>query len=243
MKTRCIIVDDEPLARDLIAGYLEKIDNLELVTQCSNAMDAFQVLKEKNIDLIFLDVNMPQISGIEFIRSLRNPPKVIIISAHKEYALEGFELDVVDYLLKPVSFSRLLKAVDKFFVLSNVNLQTHGGGDSESQSEFIYLKENKKVIKVVLGEIDYIEAMGEYCQVFIEGRRIIPKMSIKHFEELLEEKNFIRIHKSIIVPIKKVTAFSASTIEINKKKELPIGRSYKKSVLHALHYNGKVQEV
>lgn len=242
MKTRCIIVDDEPLARELIAGYLDKIDNLELIAQCGNAMDAFQVLKEKSVDLIFLDVNMPQITGIDFIRSLRNPPKVIIISAHKEYALDGFELDVVDYLLKPVSFSRLLKAVDKFFVLSNLNLQTYGS-ENENQEEFIYLKENKKVIKVVLSEIDYIEAMGEYCQVFIEGRRIIPKMSIKNFEELLEDKNFIRIHKSIIVPIKKVTAFSASTIEINKKKELPIGRSYKKSVLHALHYSGKLQDV
>lgn len=242
MKTRCIIVDDEPLARELIAGYLDKIDNLELIAQCGNAMDAFQVLKEKSVDLIFLDVNMPQITGIDFIRSLRNPPKVIIISAHKEYALDGFELDVVDYLLKPVSFSRLLKAVDKFFVLSNLNLQTYGS-ENENHEEFIYLKENKKVIKVVLSEIDYIEAMGEYCQVFIEGRRIIPKMSIKNFEELLEDKNFIRIHKSIIVPIKKVTAFSASTIEINKKKELPIGRSYKKSVLHALHYSGKLQDV
>ncbi|MFA9389295.1 MAG: LytR/AlgR family response regulator transcription factor [Prolixibacteraceae bacterium] len=242
MKTRCIIVDDEPLARELIAGYLAKIDNLELIAQCSNAMDAFQVLKEKNIDLIFLDVNMPQITGTEFIRSLRNPPRVIIISAHKEYALEGFELDVVDYLLKPVSFSRLLKAVDKYFVLSSNNIQTHGS-DPKAEEEFIYVKENKKVMKLVLSEIDYIEAMGEYCQVYIEGRRIIPKMSIKNFEELLEDKSFIRIHKSIIVPIKKVTAFSASTIEINKKKELPIGRSYKKSVLHALQYNGKVQEV
>lgn len=242
MKTRCIIVDDEPLARDLIAGYLEKIDNLELIAQCGNAMDAFQILKEKTIDLIFLDVNMPQITGIEFIRSLRNPPKVIIISAHKEYALEGFELDVVDYLLKPVSFSRLLKAVDKYFILSTKNIQMHGN-ENQHEDEFIYLKENKKVIKVVLSEIDYIEAMGEYCQVFIEGRRIIPKMSIKAFEELLAEKQFIRIHKSIIVPLKRVTAFSASTIEINKKKELPIGRSYKKSVLHALEYHGKVQEV
>lgn len=241
MKTRCIIVDDEPLARELIAEYLDKIDTLELVAQCVNAMDAFQVLKEKNIDLIFLDVNMPQITGVEFIRSLRNPPKVIIISAHKEYALEGFELDVVDYLLKPVSFSRLLKAIDKYFMLSNLSIQSFGS-EQESQEEFIYLKENKKVIKVILNEIDYIEAMGEYCQVFVEGRRIIPKMSIKNFEELLLDKFFIRIHKSLIVPIKKVTAFSASTIEINKKKELPIGRSYKNAVLHALHYNGKVQE-
>ncbi|MBN2806464.1 MAG: response regulator transcription factor [Prolixibacteraceae bacterium] len=242
MKTRCIIVDDEPLARELIAGYIEKIDNLELVSLCSTAMDAFQVLKEKNIDLIFLDINMPQITGIDFIRSLKNPPRVIIVSAHKEYALEGFELDVVDYLLKPVSFSRLLKAVDKYFALSNTGNQPRVD-DGERAEEFIYLKENKKVIKVMLGEIDYIEAMGEYCQVYIEGRRIIPKMSIKSFEDLLTDKSFLRIHKSVIVPIKKITAFSASTIEVNKKKELPIGRSYKKSVQHALHYHGKLQEV
>jgi DNA-binding LytR/AlgR family response regulator len=242
MKTRCIIVDDEPLARELIAGYIGKIDNLELVSLCSTAMDAFQVLKEKNIDLIFLDINMPQITGIDFIRSLKNPPRVIIVSAHKEYALEGFELDVVDYLLKPVSFSRLLKAVDKYFALSNTGNQPRVD-DAERAEEFIYLKENKKVIKVMLGEIDYIEAMGEYCQVYIEGRRIIPKMSIKSFEDLLTDKSFLRIHKSIIVPIRKITAFSASTIEVNKKKELPIGRSYKKSVQHALHYHGKLQEV
>ncbi|MGF7140325.1 LytR/AlgR family response regulator transcription factor [Roseimarinus sediminis] len=241
MKTHCMIIDDEPLARELIAGYLEKIDNLELIASCSNAMQAFQVLKEKKIDLIFLDINMPQITGIDFIRSLSNPPKVIIVSAHKEYALEGFELDVVDYLLKPVSFSRLLKAIDKFFMLSNNATRLHG--DSRNTEEaFVYLKENKKVVKVVLNEIDYIEAMGEYCQVFVEGRRIIPKMSIKQFEELLADKDFIRIHKSIVVPLKKVTAFSASIIEINKEKELPIGRSYKKSVLHALEYNGKVQD-
>ena len=242
MKTRCIIVDDEPLARDLIASYLEKIDNLELLAQCGNAMEAFQIIKEKKIDLVFLDVNMPQITGIDFIRSLSNPPKVIIISAHKEYALEGFELDVIDYLLKPVSFSRILKAIDKYFMISDKGGQLYGS-ESKTEDEFIYLKENKKVMKVVLNEIDYIEAMGEYCQVFIEGRRIIPKMSIKSFEELLADKDFIRVHKSIIVPLRKVTAFSASTIEINKKKELPIGRSYKKSVLHSLQYYGKLQEI
>ena len=241
MKTRCIVIDDEPLARELIASYLEKIDNIELVAQCGNAMEAFQFLKEKKVDLIFLDINMPQISGIDFIRSLSSPPKVIIISAHKEYAIEGFELDVVDYLLKPVSFSRLLKAIDKYFMISDKSTQLYGSA-SEKEEEFIFLKENKKVVKVILGEIDYIEAMGEYCQVFVEGRRIIPKLSIKNFEELLDDKDFIRIHKSIMVPLKKVTAFSASTIEINKKKELPIGRSYKKSVLHALQYHGKVQE-
>lgn len=242
MKIRSIIVDDEPLARELISGYLEKIENIEMVAACGNAMEAFQIIKEKKIDLIFLDINMPQITGIDFVRSLSNPPKVIIITAHKEYALEGFELDVIDYLLKPVSFSRLLKAIDKFYSHTN-NANPVLEGSSRKEEEFIYLKENKKVIKVFLTEIDYIEAMGEYCQVFVEGRRIIPKISIKTMEDMLSEKEFIRIHKSIIVPFKKITAFSASTIEINKKKELPIGRSYKNSVLHALQYNGKLQEI
>jgi len=242
MKIRCINVDDEPLARELIAGYIEKIENLELVANCSNVLEAFQVLKEKKVDLIFLDINMPQISGIEFLRSLSNPPKVIFITAYKEYALDGFELDVVDYLLKPVSFSRLLKAIDKFYTQSNNAIHT-GSVEKNSEQEFIYLKENKKILKVLLNEIDYIEAMGEYCQVFVEGRRIIPKMSIKSMEEMLSEKEFIRIHKSIIVPVRKISAFSATTIEINKKKELPIGRSYKNAVLHALKYNGKLQDI
>jgi DNA-binding LytR/AlgR family response regulator len=242
MKTRCLIVDDEPLARELIAGYIGKIDTLELVTTCSNAIEAYQVIKEKKIDLIFLDINMPQITGLEFIRSLSNPPKVIIVSAYREYALEGFELDVVDYLLKPVSMSRLLKSVDKYFMLSS-KTNTVVETVSRSDDDFIYLKENKKVIKVHLHEIDYIEAMGEYCQVYIEGRRVIPKMSITAMEEMLSDKSFLRIHKSIIVPIRKITAFTASSIEINKKKELPIGRSYKTSVLHALQYSDKLQDI
>jgi len=243
MKIRCINVDDEPFARELIASYVDKIDNLELVANCSNVLEAFQIVKEKKIDLIFLDINMPQISGIEFLRSLSNPPKVIFITAYREYALEGFELDVVDYLLKPVSFSRLLKAIDKYYSVTNSPVQLHGAENSTAEKEFIYLKENKKIIKVLLDEIDYIEAMGEYCQVYVEGRRIIPKMSIKAMEELLADKEFVRIHKSVIVPVKKISAFSATTVEINKKKELPIGRSYKNAVLHALKYNGKLQDI
>jgi DNA-binding LytR/AlgR family response regulator len=242
MKIRSIIVDDEPLARELIAGYLDKIENIELVASCGNAMEAFQIIKEKKIDLIFLDINMPQITGIDFIHSLSNPPKVIIITAHREYALEGFELDVIDYLLKPVSFSRMLKAIDKYYSHSSKSNSVMESFPVKEE-EFIYLKENKKVVKVFLTEIDYIEAMGEYCQVFVEGRRIIPKISIKAMEDMLSEKEFVRIHKSVIIPFKKITAFSASTIEINKKKELPIGRSYKNSVLHALQYNGKLQEI
>ncbi len=241
MKTNCIVVDDEPLARELIVGYLKNIEGLELIGQCGNAIEAFQLVKEKKVDLIFLDINMPQISGFEFIRSLSSPPKVIIISAYKEYALEGFELDVVDYLLKPVSFSRLLKAVDKYLMMHKKPSLIENASNQNNET-FLYLKENKKVIKVVLSEIDYIEAMGEYCQVFVDGRRVITKLSIKCFEDTLDPNEFIRIHKSIIVPLKKITAFSASAIEINRKKEFAIGRSYKMTVLHALQYNEKLQE-
>jgi DNA-binding LytR/AlgR family response regulator len=241
MKTNCIVVDDEPLARELITGYIRNIEGLELIGQCSNAIEAFQLIREKKVDLVFLDINMPQISGLEFIRSLSSPPKVIIISAYKEYALEGFELDVVDYLLKPVSFSRLLKAVDKYLMMHTKPVFAETTNQTANDS-FIYLKENKKVIKVMLNEIDYIEAMGEYCQVYVEGRRVITKMSIKCFEDSLNENEFIRIHKSIIVPLRKITAFSASTVEINRKKELAIGRSYKVSVLHALQYTEKLQD-
>lgn len=241
MKTRCIVVDDEPLARELLASYLDKIENIELAATCSNAMEAYQWIKDKKIDLMFLDINMPQITGLEFLRSLSHPPKVIVVSAHKEYALEGFELDVVDYLLKPVPFSRMLKAIDKYFMLS---AQTSLVAETPqfAEEEFIYLKENKKVMKVFLREIDYIEAMGEYCQVYVEGKRVIPKLTIKAMEELLTGKDFLRIHKSLIVPVRKISAFSATTVEINKKKELPIGRSYKNSVLHALQFNGKLQD-
>lgn len=242
MKTKCMIVDDEPLARELISGYVSKIDQLELVQCCSNAMEAFQILKTKKIDLVFLDINMPQMTGIDFLRSLKNPPKVIIITAYKEYALEGFELDVIDYLLKPVSFSRLLKAVDKYFMTSDQKTLLNNT-DNNNIEDFIYLKENKKVIKVLINDIDYIEAMGEYCQVYAGERRIIPKMSIKSLEELFAEKSFIRIHKSFVVPLKRISAFSASSIEINREKELPIGRSYKNAVFHALQYHEKLQDI
>ena len=183
MKTKCLLIDDEPIAREIIADYVKNIENMELVSECSNAMEGFSILREKKIDLIFLDINMPQISGIDFIKSLTHPPKIIIISAHKEFALEGFELDVVDYLLKPVSFSRFLKAMDKYYLLSKPGISLQGDNRRESEEEFIYLKENKKVIKVYLKEIDYIEAMGKYLQVIIDDRRIIPKMSIKTFED------------------------------------------------------------
>ena len=244
MKTRCLIVDDEPLARELIRGHVEKLENFEIVAECSDAMKALNVLREKTVDLMFMDIQMPQITGIAFLKTLKHPPKVIITTAYREFALEGFELDVVDYLLKPITFERFLKSINKFYQTNQDEVQLVTGSNSERTIEesFIYIKENKKVVKVYLSEIRYIEGLSEYIQLFTDKRKIITKTSMSLMEEKLPKENFLRIHKSFIVSIPKIEAFTANTIEI-QGKELPIGRSYKNAVLSALNFAGSVAGV
>lgn len=244
MKTRCLIVDDEPLARELIRGHVEKLENFEIVAECSDAMKALNVLREKQVDLMFMDIQMPQITGIEFLKTLKHPPKVIITTAYREYALEGFELDVADYLLKPITFERFLKAVNKYYQMIQDDVQVVANSASEKLPEesFIYIKENKKVVKVYLSEIRYIEGLSEYVQLFTDKRKIITKTSMAQMEEKLPSENFLRIHKSYIVSIPKIEAFTANTIEI-QGKELPIGRSFKNAVLNALNFTGTVAGV
>lgn len=244
MKTRCVIVDDEPLARELICGYVGKLENFEVIGECSDAMKALNVMREKQIDLIFMDIQMPQITGIEFLKTLKHPPKVIITTAYREYALEGFELDVVDYLLKPITFERFLKSVNKFYQMNQDEIQIQSGNSVEKiiDEPFIYVKENKKVIKVYLSEIKYIEGLSEYIQIFTDKRKIITKTSMLLMEEKLPAESFLRIHKSYIISIGKIEAFTANTIEI-QGKELPIGRSFKNAVISALNFSGTVAGV
>jgi DNA-binding LytR/AlgR family response regulator len=244
MKTKCLVVDDEPLACDLMRGHIEKLENFEIVADCHNAMKALSVLREKHVDLIFMDIQMPQITGIEFLKTLKHPPKVIITTAYRDYALEGFELDVVDYLLKPITFERFLKSVNKYYQMCQDQVQVVSNSASEKVMEesFIYVKENKKVIKVYLSEIKYIEGLSEYVQIYTEKRKIITKTSMALMEEKLPVTNFLRIHKSFIVPVNKIEAFTANTIEI-QGKELPIGRNYKNAVLNALNFTGPVAGV
>lgn len=236
-----MIVDDEPLARDLIRGHVEKLENFEIVAECDNAMKALSALREKHVELIFMDIQMPQITGIEFLKTLKHPPKVIITTAYREYALEGFELDVVDYLVKPITFERFLKSVNKFYqmVQDQVQIVPSATSDKVHEESYIYVKENKKVIKVYLSEIRYIEGLGEYVQIYSDKRKIITKTSMALMEEKLPTEDFLRIHKSYIIPIGKIEAFTANTIEINGK-ELPIGRNYKNAVLNSLNYSGPV---
>lgn len=240
MKVKCLVVDDEPLARDLMRSHLEKLENFEIVAECADAMKALQALRNHSVDLMFMDIQMPQITGIDFLKTLRNPPKVIVTTAYREYALDGFELDVVDYLLKPITFNRFLKAVNKYYQLSREATQdVLPSFDAAQPNEaFIYVKENKKVIKVHLNEILYVEGLSEYVQIYTENKKIITKTSMINMEEKLPDADFIRIHKSYIVSISKIEAFTSNSIEV-PGKELPIGRSYKNSVLEALHYQGK----
>ena len=241
MKTKCLIIDDEPLARDLVKNHLEKLDNFEIVAECGDAMKALQVLQNQHVDLMFMDIQMPQITGIEFLKTLKNPPRVIITTAYREYAIEGFELDVVDFLLKPITFERFLKSVNKYFQVSSENGNNSEGVSATSAlaDSFIYVKENKRVIKLLLNEILYIEGLSEYVKIYTSNKRIVTKTSMTNMEEKLPDEGFMRIHKSYIVSLHKIEAFTSSSIEV-AGKELPIGRSYKNKVSNVLHAGGSV---
>jgi DNA-binding LytR/AlgR family response regulator len=243
MKTRCLIIDDEPLARDLMRNHISKLDNFEIVGECSDAMKAMQKLRDTKVDLMFMDIQMPQITGFEFLKILKNSPKVIITTAYREYAIEGFELDVVDFLLKPITFERFLKSVNKYF--EQVEEENAPApiinGNSPDEEPFIYVKENKRVIKVNLDEILYIEGLSEYVQIYTDKKKIITKTSLTNLEEKLPDNGFLRIHKSYIVSTSRIEAFTPHSIEV-PGKELPIGRSYKNAVLSMLQLNESVAQ-
>ncbi|MCD4834422.1 MAG: response regulator transcription factor [Bacteroidales bacterium] len=226
MKTKCLIVDDEPLSIKLIRNHLSNLDDFIIVGEARNAMDALTILEKNQVDLVFLDINMPKISGIELLKSLQKPPQVIIISAHKEYAIDGFELNVIDYLLKPISFDRFLKAINKYksFKQNTVtkNIQTN----YPEVNNILSIKDNKKVYNIKLNDIQFIESMREYVKFHLDEETIVIKCALSKLEENLPAELFIRIHKSFIIPINKVKVLSATYVEIGKKK-IPIGRNYK----------------
>ena len=234
MKTKCIIVDDEPLAIEVIESHLEKINDIEIVAKCESAVEAFEILRKKKIDLIFLDIQMPELTGIDFIKSISNPPKVILTTAYRKYALEGYELDVVDYLLKPISFERFMKAINKYYKTAGNEFKVVQQENNEEN--FIYVKENKKSIKLDFAEIRYIESMKDYATIYTDNKKVITKITMNELEEKLPPNKFIRIHRSFIVSIPKIEAFTSTSIEIGKR-ELTIGRSYKNAVMKALKHS------
>lgn len=236
----CLLVDDEPLAMEVIASYLAKVSGFQIVAKCKNALEAFEVLQKKNIDLIFLDIQMPQLNGIEFVKTLKNPPKIIFTTAYRDYAIEGFELDAVDYLLKPVSFGRFMKAINKIQRKPIAELPpspepTPALSTNSNTEPFLYIKMDKRILKIYLDTIIYIESQKDYVRIITRERDVITKQKISYLEERLPSKQFLRIHRSYLVAINKITAFSGINVEIGEI-ELPIGRSYKHFVMDALNF-------
>ncbi len=230
MKIRCLIVDDEPLAIQLLQKHIAQLDFFEVAGTCQNAVKALELLNRQPVDLLFLDIKMPQLSGIDLFRTLRNPPKTILTTAYREFALDGFDLGVTDYLLKPITFDRFFKAVERY--LSAINYAAPQVLSS-SEPQFIYLRSGHKYFKVNTRDFLYAESSKDYVHVHTTSQLITSKYKISELEKELEGKGFLRIHRSFIVNLQQVTAFSAGAVEIGKN-ELPIGDSYRVLVAKAI---------
>lgn len=234
MKIRCLIVDDEPLAIRLIENHISQIDSFEVAATCNSALKAFEILNRESIDLLFLDIKMPAITGIDFLKSLKHPPKTILTTAYRNYALESYDLDVVDYLLKPITFDRFFKAVERFYRESSQSNKTSTPSKSRVEDSFIIVKSGNKHHKILTQSILYIESLKDYIKIHTADNLITSKFKISDIEKELADNPFIRVHRSYIVNLEKVTAFTIHDIEIGKI-EIPIGISYKEKVLTILN--------
>ena len=213
-KIKCLVIDDELPARDVLEKHIAGVEALELAGSCTNAIEALSFLQSNTVDLLFLDIQMPHILGTNFIRTLKNPPKVIFTTAYRKYAIEGFELDAVDYLLKPISFDRFLKAINKVL---QVNLQSNtpvpaSENHTEPAQPFLYLRVDRKMVKVLFSDILYIEGLRDYVKLYTISKVIITKHLLSSLEEMLPSDGFLRIHRSYIVSISKIDSFNSDTI-------------------------------
>ncbi|GLU53432.1 LytR/AlgR family response regulator transcription factor [Dyadobacter frigoris] len=228
MNISCIIVDDEPIAREIIKTYIEQVPYLTLAASCENAFEAMEILNKKDINLIILDINMPRLSGFEMLRSLKIYPAVIITSAYPEYALEGFELSVTDYLLKPFSFARFVQATEKI-----VNRATENLPVMKDEDLFLMVKSDKKLTKIFFEDISYVEAYGNYIFIHTSQERIMSKQTLIQFEQQLPASKFTRIHKSYIASVKNIKYIEGNEISIGGKK-LPVGKVYRENLMRSL---------
>ena len=239
-----IIVDDEPLALDVLETYIDKLSEVNLIARCNNALEANEALKNNQVDLMFLDIQMPQLTGIDFLKTLTNPPLVIFTTAYANYAIEGFELNAIDYLLKPISLERFMKAVNK--AIEQVELQrkdsltpTTVAQESEGP-DFIFVKADKKLIKVKFSDVIYIEGLKDYVIIRMENSRVITLQTMKSLEQKLPSHLFQRIHRSYIINVDRINAVVGNMIEVQEKgqmKHLPIGKNYREQLLKIVNKN------
>ncbi len=239
---KCLIVDDEPLARELLAGYVGRIPELKLIGSSANAIDAFNILQEKPVDLLFLDIQMPQVTGIELLKSLKNRPRVILTTAYREYAFEAYDLDVVDYMLKPFSFDRFLRALAKVKQLKEpLDISFDESDDIQSFDDaYIYLRENREMVKVFLKDIIYIESLRDYVRVKTTKQEVITYQKISYLEQKLPQSKFVRVHRSFMVAIDKVISYTPMSVKV-ASIDIPVGRNYKNMAMKALTRNNVLQ--
>ncbi len=241
----CLAVDDESLALDLLEDNIRKVPFLNLVKRCKNAFEAQEIMQQQQIDLLFLDIQMPGISGVQFVQSLKNSPMVIFVTAYEEFALEGFNLDVIDYLLKPVSFERFLKAVNKSYELYNLKNQEvalpPAAETSSAPQEYLFVNADYSLVKIRISDILYVEGLKDYVKIYLEGqpRPVITRLTMKAMEEKLPSGPFLRVHKSFIIAFDKIESIRNLRIKIGQV-HIPISESYGEALFKAINA-GKVE--
>jgi len=234
MKLQCLLIDDEPPALKVLSHYISQIGGMEIAGQCSNAIEALEVLRGNRVDVIFLDIKMPRIIGTDFFKNLSHPPKVIFVTAYREYAVDGFELDAVDYLVKPVSFERFLKAVTKLNKLVGNEAPVATSMFKSAVDAFVYLKVDKDMKKIFINDIVYMESWKDYVKVFLTGEKsFLVKQSISSMENLFSDHKFMRIHRSYIISLDKISCYNGLFVQLGTT-EIPIGRLYKQVVIERL---------
>jgi DNA-binding LytR/AlgR family response regulator len=235
-KINCVVADDEELAREVIESYIAKIDDLHLIGSCSTGAEIYNILNTTTVDLLFLDIQMPEITGFELLRTLKDPPLVIITTAYREFALEGYELNVLDYLLKPISFERFLKAIDKCITAKGskqVIQATKLIASKNNADSFIYVRSENKMVRILLHDILYIEGIKEYVKVHTKEKSVITYHTLSYFEEKLSIELFMRVHRSFIIAFGHINSYTANEIEISQRI-IPIGVTYAKKVMQNL---------
>jgi DNA-binding LytR/AlgR family response regulator len=234
MKMHCLLIDDEPPALKVLQSHIAQISGFEVVGVCSNAVEAIDILHRKTVDVMFLDIKMPKIIGTDFLRGLSHPPKVVFVTAYRDYAVDGFELDAVDYLVKPVSFERFLKAVARLKRSAGQEAVVEQKVYEGNPKAFVYLKADRVMQKIFINDILYIESWKDYVKIyFTEGKPLLVKQPISAIENLLSEHRFMRVHRSFIVSVNKISGYSNLAVMLGSV-EVPIGRLYKQAVMQQL---------
>lgn len=231
MKIRCLLVDDEPHALEVLQAHIAATPMLEVVGTCNNPLVAFDFLQKNPVDLLFLDIQMPMLKGTELLKSLSSPPKVIFTTAHREFAVDGFDFNAIDFLLKPISLERFLKAVQKVL---HQNLSAGQPADTHEQ-RYVYFRADRRTVKVLLSEISHIESLKDYVKIHGSGQPLITRQTITAIQEMLPREEFVRVHRSFIVALKRVTSYSSHAVFVGHE-EIPVGPLYRGEVQRRLEF-------